>query len=553
MGLLDNPDTAGNLSLAAGLLGGGNFGQAMQRGLMGYQDTSNTIQDRALKRQAQEIAIQQNAAQLKDMLWKRQMGNSILGLDGNGGQAAADPSQGAPAPSTGMGNTPPMGGQSSQGPTTGPGTTPTAGGTFAGIPRAAVGLSLAGMGDLAKMAESAAQPQSDIGKILRDGGIDRNSALGQQLLQGSMAKANYIAPVSGRPGGYLAYPNGTMEQLPHVPDGFTAIKGQDGQFHMVPVDGGLPAMQQSATATALGKAAAEPTVRYQGTTPTFSTKAQDVGLASGVNPMQGLPSAQSGMTSSFQGPAEQVMRQIAGLKDPQERANAFDAYSRQMTGGGAAPVAQATPVLAPGVDKGAVLGQEELSTKGKQLTTDNASAQTVISRLQNIKMLAPGAIAGGETSRRDYFNSLLALGGIKGAEDAKTASDLVDKNANQIVGALRMGSGGGGSDALQTLLAAANPNRHMTKEAIAEATDQLIASQNALQAKAKLLNPHYMGRDPQAYGSKELEFDTNADPRIWQLNGMQPDAQAKYVKSLDPAVAADLLKKRQALKNLGVF
>ena len=88
MGLLDNPDTAGNLSLAAGLLGGGNFGQAMQRGLMGYQDTSNTIQDRALKRQAQEIAIQQNAAQLKDMLWKRQMGNSILGLDGNGGQAA---------------------------------------------------------------------------------------------------------------------------------------------------------------------------------------------------------------------------------------------------------------------------------------------------------------------------------------------------------------------------------------------------------------------------------------------------------------------------------
>ena len=52
MGLLDDPSTAGNLSLAAGLLGGGNFGQAMQRGLMGYQDTSNTIQDRALKRQA---------------------------------------------------------------------------------------------------------------------------------------------------------------------------------------------------------------------------------------------------------------------------------------------------------------------------------------------------------------------------------------------------------------------------------------------------------------------------------------------------------------------
>lgn len=48
--------------------------------------------------------------------------------------------------------------------------------------------------------------------------------------------------------------------------------------------------------------------------------------------LQGLPPAQPGMTSSFQGPPEQILPLIAGMKDPQERSNAYEAYSRQMTG-----------------------------------------------------------------------------------------------------------------------------------------------------------------------------------------------------------------------------
>lgn len=563
MGLLDNPDIAGNLALSAGLLSGGNFGQALSRGLLGYQDTSNNVQDRALKRTQQEISIQQNAQALKDLLWKRQLASAFLGT-GDGQpqqpsqeQAPQQPQEQAPQASGGLLGQP----QASQAPQqSAPQGQPQNGmsGTFAGIPRAAVGLSLAGMGDLAKMAESAAQPQSDIGKILRDAGIDRNSPLGRQLIQSSAAKANYIAPVSARPGAILRDPITQMPIAfnPHVPDGSSPVFDASGNVTgMNQIPGAMNAISELEKAKGLGSGAATPTIRYQGTTPIFSTKAQDVGLATGgANPMQGLPAAQGGMTSSFQGAPEKVLPLISAIKDPQERANAFDAYSRQLTNGGptvgAAPV---TPELAPGVAEGATLGQKELSDKGKQLTSDNSAAQTVISRLQNIKMLAPGAIAGGETSRRDYFNSLLALGGIKGAEDAKTASDLVDKNASQIVGALRMGSGGGGTDALQTLLSAANPNRHMTKEAIQEATDQLIASQNALQAKAKLLNPHYMARDPQAYAAKELTFDSNADPRIWQLNSMSPADQAKFVKNLPPDAAAELLKKRQVLKSLGAF
>ena len=59
---------------------------------------------------------------------------------------------------------------------------------------------------------------------------------------------------------------------------------------------------------------------------------------------QAGPVPQPGMTSSFQGPAEDVLRLINGIKDPQERANAGAAYGRQMTGGaGAGNIVELSP------------------------------------------------------------------------------------------------------------------------------------------------------------------------------------------------------------------
>lgn len=433
--------------------------------------------------------------------------------------------------------------------------------------------------DYMKLYADKAAPQTDIGKLMVQAGIDPKSPLGMQLTQTAMAKANYTAPVNARPGSILRDPitNMPIAFNPHIPDGWTPQFDASGNvvgMSQIPNSGRAIASVEQAKGE--GQQAAKPTVVFgPNNRPIFSSGIQDLNRANGLpvgtpaggapnagginSAFQGLPAPQGGMTSSFQGPAEQVLPLIAGIKDPQERANAYDAYARQLTGAGATqgpaapPQADVTPVLAPGAEKGATLSQDELSTKGKDLQAANAAAQTVVARLQSIKMLAPQAITGGETARRDYFNSLLALAGVKGSEDSKTASDLVDKNSAQIVAALRMGQGGAGTDALQTLLGAANPNRKMSKEAIQDAADQLIAAQKMNQAKANILLPSLNQRDPVAYSQKENTFDQNADPRIWQLQSLPPDQQAAYIKKMPPDVAKDLLSKRQALKQLGAL
>ena len=45
MGLLDDPNVRANLALGAGLLGGGNFGQAASRGLLGYEQSMGQSQE----------------------------------------------------------------------------------------------------------------------------------------------------------------------------------------------------------------------------------------------------------------------------------------------------------------------------------------------------------------------------------------------------------------------------------------------------------------------------------------------------------------------------
>ena len=563
----DGMQAMGLLAAAAPSMAPQNFAGRLAQAGQNYNALQMGQTDRGLKKAQLDEALQKTALE-KFSLQRLQDWQKLL--MGNGSEPSAGQTQVAPMP---QGSAPAMTPQSSMGPPAEP--QPLSLGSGGGQPmpnapqaqpRAGFPFALPGLGDMQsraiagsmnpseymKMYADKAAPQTDITKLMATQGIDPKSPLGQMLVQQAIAKANYIAPVSGRPGGYLRDANGTMTQLPHVPDGFTAVQGMDGQFHMVPVDGGLAAMQQSAGATALGKAGAEPTTAYSGNIPIFSTKAQDVGRATGnPAPGSGLPAndARAGARE-----IASMQASLPNIKDPASRAMVQEEIARlqgQSATYGTPSIA--TPVPQMGAVEGAKLSQDELSNKGKSLMADSSQAQTVISRLQNIKMLAPGAITGAESSRRDFFNGLLSLGGIKGAEDAKTASDLVDKNSAQIVSALRLGAGGGGTDALQSLLSSGNPNRKMTVHAINDAVDQLIASQKMTQAKMQLLQPHYLGRDPVAYGTKENTFDQNADPRIWQLEGLKGQAQADYIRSLPPEVASEMISKRKALKDLGVL
>jgi hypothetical protein len=168
-----------------------------------------------------------------------------MGAGGPPGGGGAPPMQAAPQMPQGaaQGAMPPQGGQSAA---------PNS--PFGNMPGGLVAMGL--MTDPGKLFENAAAQYSptDLQKTMRAAGIDPNSTLGHQILQQSIAKTNNIPPVSGRPGGYLTYADGRQEQLPQVPEGYTAQKDQNGNWQMVPVAGGTAAMTASSGAKAAGTA-----------------------------------------------------------------------------------------------------------------------------------------------------------------------------------------------------------------------------------------------------------------------------------------------------------
>jgi hypothetical protein len=68
-----------------------------------------------------------------------------------------------------------------------------------------------------------------------------------------------------------------------------------------------------------------------------------------------------------------------------------------------------------------------------------------------------------------------------------------------------------------------------------------------------MLQPHFSTGDTRNYFAKKQAFDQAADPRVWELQSLPPQAQQAYVQSLSPADAKALLAKRTALKQIGVL
>jgi len=195
--------------------------------------------------------------------------------------------------------------------------------------------------------------------------------------------------------------------------------------------------------------------------------------------------------------------------------------------------------------------QDFMAKDWTQQQAANANAQIAISRLSTISDLASKAVIGGGAEKLDYMNHLLAQVGVKPANDAATATDLFNKNVNQITTALT--AGGMSTDQARTMVQAAYPNSHMTPDAVREASSNLVANLQMQQAKTNMLSGFYNNGDAKGYSQAKTTFETNADPRLWQLQSMTPQQQAAFVQSLAPADARALLAKRQALRGMGVF
>ena len=207
----------------------------------------------------------------------------------------------------------------------------------------------------------------------------------------------------------------------------------------------------------------------------------------------------------------------------------------------------ANPSFAP---SGASMGTPEMfgqmSDHWTRLGNDSNNASRNIGIANNIKSYANGALTGA-ASDLDRLNGILAAFGKPAAADIKTATDLLNKNSAMLVN-----SSGGGTDAQRALISAATPNGHMSRDAINEAADQIIANQKMTLAAQKYLQPYRQANDAQGYQTALSSLNNVSDPRIWQFADMSPAQRSAFKASMTPAQQKEFGAKIRAAEHLGV-
>lgn len=185
-----------------------------------------------------------------------------------------------------------------------------------------------------------------------------------------------------------------------------------------------------------------------------------------------------------------------------------------------------------------------------KLTEANAQAPVMIDALNNIPKYSKGAITGAFADKREFVNNLKTLvPGWDSAMDKQTQTDLFKKTAARL--SLSATDTAAATDAMRTMAEAAYPNNKMSKDAANEAASQLKSILVMKLDQQKVLKPHVDSNDYKSVDQKNLDFNKNADPRLWQLNNMTENEQVKFIEKLSKEDAASLLKKRQEIKKLG--
>lgn len=522
MGMLDgldmnDPQTMGLLSAAAQMMQASgpslmphSLGQVMGSGFNGMMAGRKDAQDR--QKEQLQLAMQQ--AQVAQALRQQaaiQPAYDAIGRRFSGQPVTAGASQAGGMPQ-GMPSAVPMGGMDGTGRTvTTPGFIPppqpaagnapqpgqSSGSMFGLNDDALMGGVLAGPGELGKAIIAANSP-TDLAKQLRQAGIDPNSPRGQQLMQENIAKQNYVAPVNARPGSIIRDPFNPSKVLafnPHIPEGgMPQFDGSGNVTGIAPLAGAAGVAETMSRAGAAGKAAVKPVTGYDANGQPVFTNELDAATGG------------SSWTGGTLSPGNLKLLQTSADGGNKEAKAALDAYQRS----------RIAPSLSPGVEKSIGGNVETMNSDFADLYAANKSAPVTLAILDNIKKLAPQAIAGSQADKLAYVNGLLTMGGMQGAKDLASATDLLNKNANMLAINMRMGAGGGGSDALQALAQAANPNSHMQPEAIIKAADEVAGQIRMKQAQYQNLLPYKMKNDVAGYYDAQQQFSSKADPRTYQ-------------------------------------
>lgn len=228
----------------------------------------------------------------------------------------------------------------------------------------------------------------------------------------------------------------------------------------------------------------------------------------------------------------------------------------QAGGQGPGGVQQRPGFVAAGLPAGAAANIESnVATMNKHFEglQDSSQGAAMVGALNSsIQGLATKAITGAEQDKLAYLNGLGTLFGIQRATDAKTATDLLEKQFAR----MNMTSPAS-TDAARTLIAAGSPHSQMTPEAIKEATQQIAGQVAANMAERNHLSGFKYANggagDSVAYQQEKQNFEKVADPRIWVYKNMgpgTPEAQ-KYLR--EQKDAKSLIKKMGIVEQMGAL
>jgi hypothetical protein len=273
---------------------------------------------------------------------------------------------------------------------------------------------------------------------------------------------------------------------------------------------------------------------YLGPQPAMQPGQQQPGYGDGFDPTKVKP---------------EVLTAIAA-QHPKEFAQAMIdfAHRGQQQGQQQAPqrVTSGLPIGASDAVQGT---QGEINKHWGETQAAAGSAQQNIGILQNIKQHAAGAATGVGAERQALVQGLAGMLGMDSEQLARTDTDLLAKNANMLALA------GGNTDSARALASAANPNNHMTKEAIAMAADQVIGQQKLALARAQFLAPHKAMADqghPEAYIAARNQFNSVADPRVIQFTSMTPEEKIAMKSSMSEKERAEFGAKLAKARQLGI-
>lgn len=345
----------------------------------------------------------------------------------------------------------------------------------------------------------------------------------EQIRLGAYGEAAKAAEIERRGGNQFVNPMlGTSGIVPKIPENANPVGpvAPNGALPggVAPIPGAAPIVQSNAQAGAYGSA---------------SGGFQNVTMPDGSQrPIRGaeVPSMapQPGVTGNFVGDPAQVRAAIAGIKDPQERANAGAALQEQLA---------RTPGVRLGQSTADKITQESGAKVLAELPLQLQQSKQTVTGLENAyKTIEAVGKSGPGISKTVDALSVLNSMGIPVAKGDVNGFQTLKKFLENSASSAAAANGFTGSDARFEQFKAGQPNAEtMSPDALKGAIRYVLSQHDASIARAQFIQQQVQTNqgDPNAAMKAQQQWSQQFSPRVFEFSRMTPQERQEAVKGMD--------------------